>query len=96
MALSRKQRIVTIFGGAIILLMLLVPPWSQPSGKSAGYGLVFDSDSRFVIEATNWPFFYPSTVKPGYPVSLDLPRLTVQCLFVGILTAGIVFLLKSK
>lgn len=83
-----------IVGGALILLMLLIPPWRAPSGGFAGYGLLFDSNNRFVIYLDGWPPFYPAPVKSGYLVLLDFPRLFLQCLFVTLLFAGIVALMK--
>jgi len=92
-ALSHKQRVVITIGGAFIALMFLFPPFKYYGRHgAAGYGFIFDSLTRFRLDLST-----PSIVtESNGEVYIDTVRLFVQCAFVGMLTAGIVFLMGKR
>jgi hypothetical protein len=77
------QRVVLTLGILLVALMLLVPPYSyyaRDGGEFSGYGFIFSPDKRFILSLDG----------------VDLTTLTVQCLLVGVLTGGLVFLFHRR
>lgn len=49
----KGQRILILVGLSIILIMLILPPWSTKSGSPRGYGLIFyPPNQHYVIDIT--------------------------------------------
>ncbi|HKC62663.1 MAG TPA: hypothetical protein VKB86_03455 [Pyrinomonadaceae bacterium] len=96
-AINTKQRVVIYLGIVVIALMLLVPPWKfyregRGAGGAAGYGFIFDSGTRVRIDLESFSIGYARQDS----VYLDTATLMIQCLFVAVITGGLVFLFQTR
>lgn len=89
---GKPHKVTMLLGITIIVLMGLYPPWiyytpSHPLGAPietpAGYAFIFNPPS-------------PERAGRMHGVSLDIKRLLVQWSFVGIVTAGLAYILRRR
>jgi hypothetical protein len=78
--MNKKQKIVFLVGLGIIVLMGLIPPWSDSYSGESFYDFLFSS---------------PAFWRGGRP-TIDFTRLFLQWAVVVIATAGIIFILKDN
>jgi hypothetical protein len=86
MSINKKQKIALLVGFAIIVLMGLFPPWcwNIPHG------------GQYFHQAGQYAFLFSSSDYNYIGSEIDVTRLFIQWVVVGIATAGIMFLLKDR
>ena len=83
--MNKKQKIVLWIGIAVIVIMGIFPPWVI-SGYSTGRPI---AGSYSLITS-------PPKMGEAYAKSIDLYRLGVQWVIVGVITGGLIYTFKDQ
>ena len=86
-ALYRPKRVLWI-GITIIVLMCLFPPWAGGDGRILGHAFLVSDGYFHQPGYADWV--------PKVRGEIDLVRLVIQCVIVGLITGALLYTLNSK
>ena len=95
--MNQMQKVVLCVGIAITVLMVLFPPWAPTYKVHSAYD---PNEVSTYEEPTHYRFIVLPRHIPGrLPMTyshLNISRLCIQILVVGVLTAGLMLILKGR
>lgn len=98
--MNQMQKVVLYMGIAITVLMVLFPPWTPTYKVHSNYDPNMPNKVSIYQEPTLYRFIVLPHHIPGRLTikyaHLDIVRLCIQILAVGVVTAGLILILKGK
>ena len=95
--MNQMQKVVLYMGIAITVLMVLFPPWTPAYKVQSSYD---PNQVSTIEEPTHYRFIVlPHHIPGRLPIKyahLDIVRLCIQILAVGVVTAGLILILNGK